>query len=51
MLFRAPIAAELNRAALNAGSQTREGERDSERILRGPRNLTEREDLATNIAN
>ena len=33
-LFRAPIAAELNQAALNAGAQTREGERDLERILR-----------------
>ena len=33
-LFRTPIAAELNQAALNAGAQTREGERDLEGILR-----------------
>ena len=33
-LASAPLAAELNRAALNAGAQTREGERDSEGISR-----------------
>ena len=34
ILFRAPLAAKLNQAALSAGAQTREGERDLERILR-----------------
>ena len=33
-LFKAPIVVELNKAALNAGAQTREGERELDRILR-----------------